>query len=61
MVVPSIAVIVVLVVMLVLRVADRAHQTLTSKRTRRGPRPADVAGVIVRSPFSLVRAASRWR
>jgi|tagenome__1003787_1003787.scaffolds.fasta_scaffold20883711_2 serine/threonine protein kinase len=55
MVVPSIAVVVVLVVMLVLRVADRAHQSLTSKRTRRGPRPADVAGVILKSPFSLVR------
>jgi serine/threonine protein kinase len=55
MVVPSVAVVVVLVVMLVLRVADRTHQSLTSKRTRRGPRPADVAGVIVKSPFSLVR------
>jgi serine/threonine protein kinase len=55
MVVPSVAVIVVLIVMLLLRVADRAHQSLTSKRTRRGPRPADVAGVIVKSPFSLVR------
>jgi hypothetical protein len=56
MALPSIAVIIVLIVLLVLRVADRAHQTLTSKRTRRGPRPADVAGVIVRSPFSVVRA-----
>jgi len=55
MVVPSVALIVVLVVMLILRVADGAHQSLTSKRTRRGPRPADVAGVIVKSPFSLVR------
>ena len=55
MVVPSVAVIVVLVVMLVLRVADRASQSLASKRTRHGPRPADVAGVIVRSPFSLVK------
>ncbi|MCW2858418.1 MAG: serine/threonine protein kinase [Actinoallomurus sp.] len=55
MALPSIAVIVVLIVLLVLKVADRAHQTLTSKRTRRGPRPADVAGVIVRSPFSVVR------
>jgi serine/threonine protein kinase len=55
MVVPSIAVIVVVIVMLLLRVADRAHQTLANKRTRRGPRPADVAGVIVRSPFSIVR------
>jgi serine/threonine protein kinase len=55
MVVPSVAVIIVLIVMLLLRVADRAHQSLTSKRTRRGPRPADVAGVIVKSPFSVVR------
>jgi hypothetical protein len=55
MALPSIAVIVVLIVLLVLKVADRAHQTLTSKRTRRGPRPADIAGVIVRSPFSVVR------
>jgi len=37
---------IVLIVLLLLRVADRAHQTLTSKRTRRGPRPADIAGVI---------------
>jgi serine/threonine protein kinase len=57
MAVPSIAVILVLVVLLVLRVADRAHQTLSAKRTRRGPRPADVAGVIVGSPFAAVRAA----
>ena len=56
MVLPSIAVIVVLLVMLLLRTADRAHQCLTSKRTRRGPRPSDVIGVIVRSPFSVVRA-----
>jgi hypothetical protein len=45
----------VLIVMLLLRVADRAHQSLTSKRTRRGPRSADVAGVIVKSPFLMVR------
>ncbi|MCW2948857.1 MAG: serine/threonine protein kinase [Actinoallomurus sp.] len=56
-VVPSVAVIVVLVVLLLLRVADRAHRDLTSKRTRRGPRPADVVGVIVKSPFSMVRGA----
>jgi serine/threonine protein kinase len=56
MMVPSIALIVVLVVMLLLRTADSASQTLASKRTRRGPRPADVAGVIVRSPFSVVRS-----
>jgi serine/threonine protein kinase len=56
MVVPSVAVIIVLIVLLLLRVADRAHQTLTSKRTRRGPRPADVAAVIVKSPFSVLRA-----
>jgi hypothetical protein len=54
---PSVAVIIVLVVLLLLRVVDRAHRDLTSKRTRRGPRPADVAGVIVKSPFSLVRGA----
>jgi serine/threonine protein kinase len=53
---PSIAVIVVLIAVLLLRVADRAHRDLTAKRTRRGPRPADVVGVIVKSPFSLVRA-----
>jgi hypothetical protein len=56
MVIPSIAVIVVLIALLLLRVADREHQSLSSKRTRRGVRPADVAGVIVRSPFSVVRA-----
>lgn len=56
MAVPSIAVIIVLIAMLLLRTADRAHQSLTSKRTRRGPRPADVVGVIVRSPFSVVRS-----
>ncbi|WP_329256197.1 serine/threonine protein kinase [Actinoallomurus sp. NBC_01490] len=56
MMVPSIALIVVLIAMLLLRTADHASQTLASKRTRRGPRPADVAGVIVRSPFSVVRS-----
>jgi protein kinase-like protein len=56
LVVPSIALIVVLVSMLLLRTADRASQILASKRTRHGPRPADVAGVIVRSPFSVVKA-----
>jgi Protein kinase domain len=55
MVVPSVAVIVVLIVLLLLRVADGAGKSLAAKRTRHGPRPADVAGVIVRSPFSLVR------
>jgi serine/threonine protein kinase len=56
MVVPSVAVIVVLIVMLLLRTADRATQNLTSKRTRRGPRPSDVVSVVIRSPFSVVRA-----
>ncbi|GLY72806.1 serine/threonine-protein kinase [Actinoallomurus iriomotensis] len=56
MVVPSIALIIVLIAMLLLRTADRASQDLASRRTRRGPRPADVAGVIVRSPFSVVRS-----
>jgi serine/threonine protein kinase len=56
MVVPSIAVIIVLIVMLLLRTADRTHQSLTNKRTRRGPRASDVVAVIVRSPFSVVRA-----
>jgi hypothetical protein len=54
--VPSIAVILVLVVMLLLRTADRAYRKLSDKRTRRGPRASDGAGVIVRSPFSVVRA-----
>jgi serine/threonine protein kinase len=56
MMLPSIAVILVLIALLLLRVADRAHRDLTAKRTRRGPRPSDVAGVIVKSPFSVVRA-----
>jgi serine/threonine protein kinase len=56
MVVPSIALIVVLLTMLLLRTADRASQSLTNKRTRRGARPSDVIGVILRSPFSIVRA-----
>jgi serine/threonine protein kinase len=54
---PAIALIVVLLVLLVLRTADRGAQDLTSKRTRRGPRSGDLAGVIVKSPFSAVRAA----
>jgi hypothetical protein len=57
MVVPTIAIVVVLIVMCLLRVADRAHQDLTSKRTRRGARPSDVAAVIIKSPFSVVKAA----
>ena len=56
MVVPSIAVIIVLLAMLLLRTADRASQSLTNKRTRRGARPSDVIGVILRSPFSIVRS-----
>jgi serine/threonine protein kinase len=56
MVVPSVAVIVVLIVMLLLRTADRATQNLSNKRTRRGPRPSDVVSVVIRSPFSVVRA-----
>jgi serine/threonine protein kinase len=56
MVVPSIAVIVTSIAMLLLRTADRASQSLTNKRTRRGPRPSDVVGVILRSPFSIVRS-----
>jgi serine/threonine protein kinase len=56
MAVPSVAVIVVLVVMLLLRTADRATQNLSDKRTRRGPRPSDVVSVVVRSPFSVVKA-----
>jgi hypothetical protein len=56
MVVPSIAVIITSIAMLLLRTADRASQSLTNKRTRRGPRPSDVVGVILRSPFSIVRS-----
>jgi serine/threonine protein kinase len=56
MAVPSGAVIVVLVVMLLLRTADRAYQNLSDKRTRRGARATDVFSVIVRSPFSVLRA-----
>jgi hypothetical protein len=57
MVVPTVAIVVVLIVMCLLRVADRAHQDLMSKRTRRGARPSDVAAVIIKSPFSVVKAA----
>jgi hypothetical protein len=53
---PAIALILVLLSLLLLRTADRAHRDLTAKRTRRGPRPSDVIGVIVKSPFSIVRA-----
>jgi hypothetical protein len=53
---PSIALIVVFFVLLGLRVADRAHRDLTAKRTRRGPRAGDVVTMIVKSPFSAVRA-----
>ncbi|WP_433182298.1 serine/threonine-protein kinase [Actinoallomurus sp. CA-150999] len=54
---PAIALIVVLLALLVLRTADRGAQDLTSKRTRRGPRSGDIAAVIVKSPFSAIRAA----
>jgi hypothetical protein len=57
MVVPTVAILLVLIVMCLLRVADRAHQDLMSKRTRRGARPSDVATVIIKSPFSVVKAA----
>ncbi len=56
MMLPSIALVLVLLSVLLLRTADRAHRTLTAKRTRRGPRPSDVVGLIVKSPFSMVRA-----
>jgi hypothetical protein len=54
---PSIALIVVFLVLLGLRVADRQHQRLMAKRTRRGPRAGDVVAAVVKSPFSAVRAA----
>ncbi|GAA4610535.1 hypothetical protein GCM10023195_43560 [Actinoallomurus liliacearum] len=57
LVTPTIALIVVLAVLLVLRTADRGHKELSSKRTRRGPRSGDLAAVIVKSPFTAVRAA----
>ena len=56
MVLPSIALVLVLVSLLLLRTADRVHRELTAKRTRRGPRPSDVVGTIVKSPFSMVRS-----
>ncbi len=56
MMLPSIALVLVLLSLLALRTADRVHRDLTAKRTRRGPRPSDVAGVIVKSPFSAVRS-----
>jgi hypothetical protein len=53
---PAIALIVVFLVLLGLRVGDRAHRDLTAKRTRRGPRAGDIVALIVKSPFSAVRA-----
>jgi Protein kinase domain len=53
---PAIALIVVFFVLLGLRVADRAHRDLLAKRTRRGPRAGDIVAMVVKSPFSAVRA-----
>ncbi|MCO5991950.1 serine/threonine-protein kinase [Actinoallomurus rhizosphaericola] len=57
LVTPTLALVVVLAVLLVLRTADRGHKELTSKRTRRGPRSGDLVAVIAKSPFTAVRAA----
>lgn len=37
----------------VLRAADRAAQSMESKRTRRGPGSGDVIGAVVKTPFAL--------
>jgi hypothetical protein len=37
----------------VLRAADRAAQSMESKRTRRGPGAGDVIGAMVKTPFAL--------
>jgi serine/threonine protein kinase len=53
---PIMTLIVVLVAVFLLRVGDRAGQSLSSKRSRTGPTPGDVAGAILKSPLGIPRA-----
>ena len=46
-----------LVVVTLLRAADRAQHALTERRSRYGARPSDIAIVIVSAPWTVVRAA----
>ncbi|MCU1469005.1 MAG: serine/threonine protein kinase [Glaciihabitans sp.] len=59
---PIMTLMVVAVVVFVLRVGDRAGQSLTSKRARTGPRSGDVAGAVLKSPLGVPRAllSSLW-
>ncbi|GAA2093340.1 serine/threonine-protein kinase [Actinomadura alba] len=50
---PVLTLIVVVVGMFVLRVGDRAGQSLTAKRTRTGPTPGDVVGAVLKSPLGI--------
>jgi serine/threonine protein kinase len=53
---PVMTLIVVLVAVFLLRVGDRAGQSLTAKRTRTGPRSGDVVGAVLKSPLGVPRA-----
>jgi hypothetical protein len=53
---PTLTLAFVVVAVLVLRTADRAAQSLESKRTRRGASGGDVFGAVVKAPLALPRA-----
>jgi serine/threonine protein kinase len=53
---PIMTLIVVLVAVFLLRVGDRAGQSLSSKRSRTGPTSGDVFGAILKSPLGIPRA-----
>jgi serine/threonine protein kinase len=53
---PVLTLIVVVISVFVLRVGDRAGQSLTAKRTRTGPTSGDVVGAVLKSPLGVPRA-----
>jgi serine/threonine protein kinase len=53
---PIMTIIVVVVVLFLLRVGDRAGQSLMTKRARTGPSAGDVVGAVLKSPFGIPRA-----
>ncbi|WP_222720764.1 serine/threonine-protein kinase [Actinomadura sp. HBU206391] len=50
---PVLTLIVVVITVFVLRVGDRAGQSLTAKRTRTGPTPGDVVGAVLKAPLGI--------
>lgn len=53
---PVMALLVVICGTFVLRVGDRAAQSMESKRVRKGPSGGDVVGAVLKSPFAVPRA-----